>query len=184
VTRVLAQALLSIQNAIIASNRGDGLSAFIEAVPMGVSANLCEAVAAMVEQANGADVSVTWARTRPAPVQRNRIEFVRSAGEILREAARQFRLREPRRDERIYGFVRMLRRPEVEAQGRVTIHALIDGKLQAVSTTLSREDYEIASKANVMQLPVMVSGDLEREGQRWSLVEPRDLSIIEDAEDG
>ena len=39
--------------------------AFERAVAQGVSANLCEAVANLIDQSSGVDISVTWARTRP-----------------------------------------------------------------------------------------------------------------------
>jgi len=68
VTRILAQALRSAHSAVVASNRGIGLTAFTDAVSQGVSANLCEAVASIIDQADGADLSVTWAKTRPAPM--------------------------------------------------------------------------------------------------------------------
>ncbi|MGO9847217.1 MAG: hypothetical protein ACLPKT_11600 [Methylocella sp.] len=180
VTRILAQSLHSAHDAIVESNRGDGLSAFASAVPKGVSANLCEAVASIIDQANGADVSVTWTRTRPAPKPRDHIVFGRADGEILKEAARQFRLREPRHDERIIGYVTDLHRTEDQIEGRVTIKALIDGRARALWTQLSKIDYAIAVQAHDRQIPVTLVANLELEGQRWRLTEPRDISIIED----
>ena len=41
-------------------------------------------------------VERTWARTRPTPMPRSRVQFTRNDAEPLREVARQFRLREPR----------------------------------------------------------------------------------------
>jgi hypothetical protein len=146
VTRVLTQALHSAQDAIVESNRGDGLSAFVDAVSKGVSANLCEAVASIVDRAAGADFSVTWARTRPAPVPR----------------------------------VTDLHRAEDQADGRVTIKAIVDGRPRSLSGNLSQSDYGTAIRAHGKQLPVTLVGDLEREGQRWRLIEPRDIRIIED----
>jgi hypothetical protein len=180
VTRVLTQALHSAHKAVIDSNRGDGLSAFASAVSKGVSANLCEAVASIIDQAGGADVSVTWARTRPAPTPRDRIIFGRVEGEILKEVARQFRLKEPRRDERIIGYVTHLHRPEDQFEGRITIKAIVDGKARSLSVELSQAEYDIAVQAHQQQLPVTVVGDLETEGQRWQLKEPRDIHIVED----
>jgi hypothetical protein len=180
VTRVLAQALHSAHDAVVESNRGDGLSAFVDAVSRGVSANLCEAVASIVDRAAGADVSVTWARTRPTPVPRDRIVFGKADGEILREAARQFRLREPRRDERIIGYVTDLHRAEDQAEGRVTIKAIVDGRPRSLSGNLSQLDYATAVRGHGQQSPVTLVGDLEREGHRWRLVETRDIRIIED----
>jgi hypothetical protein len=128
VTRTLTQSLHSAQEAIVESNRGDGLKAFAGVVSKGVSANLCEALASIIDRSGGADASCTWARTRPTPIPRDRIVFGRADGEILREAARQFRLREPRRDERIIGYVTDLHRAEDQAEGRVTIKAIVDGR--------------------------------------------------------
>jgi hypothetical protein len=179
VTRMLAQSLHSAREAIVESNRGGGLRAFVSAVSKGVSANLCEALASIIGRSDGADVSVTWARTRPAPVPRDRIVFGRADGEILTEAARQFRLREPRRDERILGYVTDLHRAEDQVDGRVTVRTIIDGRLRSVGMTLSRTEYEVAVQANVRQVPVTLVGDLELDGRRWRLTDPRDFRLME-----
>jgi hypothetical protein len=60
VTRVLSKALHSAHDAIVASNRGDGADAFSNAVSSGVSANLCEAIASIVDQTDSTEISVTW----------------------------------------------------------------------------------------------------------------------------
>jgi hypothetical protein len=152
VTRMLAQSLHSAHDAVVESNRGDGLKAFVSAVSKGVSANLCEALASIIDRSEGADVSVTCARTRPTPVPRDRVTFGRADSEILKEAARQFRLREPRRDERILGYVTDLHRAEDETEGRVTVKTIIDGRARSLGMVLSKADYEIAVQANVKQL--------------------------------
>jgi hypothetical protein len=183
VTRMLSQSLHSAHNAIIESNRGDGFKAFVGVVSKGVSANLCEALASMIDQSGGADVSVTWARTRPTPVPRDRIVFGRADREILSEAARQFRLREPRRDERILGYVTDLHRAEDELEGRVTIKTILDGRPRSLWVNLSKADYGIAVQAHGKQAPVTLIGDLELDGQRWRLVDPRNIRVMEDDDD-
>jgi hypothetical protein len=183
VTRMLTQSLHSAHEAVVESNRGDGLKAFAGAVSKGVSANLCEALASIIDRSGGADVSCTWARTRPAPIPRDRVVFGRADGEILREAARQFRLREPRRDERIIGYVTDLHRAEDQVEGRVTIKALVDGRPRSLWLTLSKVDYGLAVQAHEKQAPVTLVGDLELDGQRWRLIEPRDIRVIEDDND-
>jgi hypothetical protein len=179
VTRILTQSLHAAREAIIESNRGDGLKAFVSAVAKGVSANLCEALASIIDRSDGVDVSVTWARTRPTPVPRDRIVFGRADGAILTEAARQLRLREPRRDERILGYVTDLHRAEDGVEGRVAVRTIIDGRPRSVSMILSRDDYEIAVEANARQVPVTLVGDLEPDGQRWKLTDPREVRLIE-----
>lgn len=181
VTRTLVQGLQSAQEAVIAVNRGDdGLEAFTRAVSRGVSANLCESVASMIDQSNGADVSVTWARTRPAPSVRAQIVFGRADAEILREAGRQLRLQEPRRDERILGYVINLHRGEGETEGQVTIKALLDGRPRSLQVVLPGPLYQIAIAAHDKQHPIAIVGDLESHSRRWRLAEPRDLQIVDD----
>src|SRR5262249_43613621 len=104
-------------------------------------------------------------------------------GEILQEVARQFRLREPRRDEFVFGYVRELHRSEDESYGRVRIRALVDGRARSLMTELSPSDYDVAVEAHQRQLPLALLGDLEFEGQRWRLLEPRDIRIIEDEDE-
>jgi len=177
VTRMLTQSLHAARDAIVESNRGEGLKPFVGAVSRGVSANLCEALASIIKRSDGADVSVTWARTRPTPVPRDRIVFGRADGEVLTEAARQLRLREPRRDERVLGYVTDLHRAEDER--RVTIKAIIDGRPRSLGIFLSEADYEIAVRANGRQAAVTLVGDLELDGQRWKLTDPREIRLME-----
>jgi hypothetical protein len=183
VTRVLCDGIRAARDAIVASNRGDGINAFYGAVQMGVSANLCEAIASIVDRADGADISITWAQTRPAPIRRATVSFKRSDSEILKEAARQFRLREPRRDERVFGYVTHLRRPEDQPEGYVRIKAIVDGKLRSISTELSEVDYQQAIVAHKRQVLISLVGDLETRGHRWRIVEPQEVVLIEDEGD-
>lgn len=177
VTRVLANGLSATANALAGLNRGMDIRAFEDAVKDGVSANLCEAVAAIAERNNGADLSVTWARTRPAPIPRSRVLFSRADAEPLREVARQFRLREPRNDVTLLGSTTKLQRSGKQVWGRVTFATFIDEKPRSVTVELPREDYERAVEAHKKRHPIVIVGDLVREGQRWHLRNPRNLAI-------
>jgi hypothetical protein len=90
VTRRLMDALAASRSAAEVALSGDG-AAFENAVAAGVSANLCEAVAGLIEPSNGLDISLTWARTRPTPEAHRKVAFSSKDAEILREAARTFR---------------------------------------------------------------------------------------------
>jgi hypothetical protein len=78
------------------------------------------------------------------------------------------------------GYVTDLRRAEDQVEGRVTIKAIVDGRQRSLSGNLSQLDYGTAIRAHGQQSPVTLVGDLECEGQRWRLMEPRDIRIIED----
>ena len=94
-TRRLADALEATRRAT--ESVVEGLSgAFARTIQEGVSANLCEAVAKLITPFPTLDVSITWARTRPTASAREEFRFAKADAPILLEAARLFRLREPK----------------------------------------------------------------------------------------
>jgi hypothetical protein len=169
VTRRLMDALQASRTAIEAANIGEGSTAFDEAVQQGVSANLCEALAKLVASSEGLDVSTTWARTRPAPEARRTIAFSADDAEVLQEAARIFRVQQPRPNVELFGTVHQLKRDQDEIRGLVTLKTLIDERPQSIKAELDRANYSLAVQAHEQQLPVLVRGDLQRVGQRWQL---------------
>ena len=177
VTRRLTQALSAIHGATARTMGGD-TAAFTHAVPEGASANLCEALAQMIESYESLDVSTTWARSRPVQRPRDAVRFTRDDALILREAARSFRNREPRLDFTLFGSVQRLKRDDSETDGTVTLRAHIDGRTQSVTAVLSESDYDRAIVAHRVKAPVIVQGDLGRFGQRWRLVNPRIAEVI------
>lgn len=181
ITRRLVGALTAVREATETAIAG-GADAFFKAIERGVSANLCEALVSLMEPFREIDVTVTWARTCPAPRARDIVRFAASDAPILREAARSFRSREPQPDRELVGFVRMLKRGEAERDGTVTLLTSIDGKNQSVTTVLKQADYERAVSAHKERASVVVKGDLERVGQRWSLLNPMIMDVIRNVE--
>jgi hypothetical protein len=176
VTRRLMEALEASRTASEMALSGDA-TAFENAVHAGVSANLCEAIANLIEQSDGLDISLTWARTRPAPEVQRRVTFSSNDAEILSEAARTFRLRQPRPDVTLFGTVHKLKRDQEEVEGVVALKAMIDDKMQAVGAVLDQANYNIAVQAHKAKAPVIVTGDLERVGQRWQMTNARVLEL-------
>lgn len=170
VTRRLVQALEASRDAAERAHSGDGAAAFESAVSAGVSANLCDAVAKLIEGTTGLEVSVNWARTRPTPEPRRRIRFSESDAGAFKEAARLFLAREPRPDTKLFGTVHKLTREEWEIEGQATFGVDMDGKNQSVSATLDERNYSVAIHAHEAHNPVIVTGDLERVKQRWHMV--------------
>jgi hypothetical protein len=180
VTRRLAGSLDAAARAIERYNLGDKFSAFESAVRHGVSANLCAAAAELSGQDGGVEVSVTWARTRRAPQPRWARAFTRSEGEVLGEVARIFHAKQPRPDEQVEGLIVKLAREEVEFDGRVTMKAVVDGKLTSVQAQLQPRDYDLAIQAHRVRQPIAATGTLERIGRRWHLVNPIDVHRFQD----
>jgi hypothetical protein len=184
VTRTLASGLDAARAAAEEAVRGGGFGSFERAVRRGVNANLCEALSTLIGHSDGLEVSVSWAKTRPAPERLHKVRFTSSEGEILSEAARLFRSMEPRLDETLHGYVVSSGRPLEQQQGRVTLKTFIDGQPVSVSTTLTPSLYREALAAHLSKAAVAINGDLRRRGQRWELENPRHLRLVEDDEVG
>lgn len=180
--RLTLRCMEALRAARLASERtaaGDE-DAFGEAVERGVSANLCEALTRILKSFPTLDVSVSWARTRPVTQPQRAIRFGRTDAPLLREAARSLRERAPRPDIRLIGYVRLLARGEGEEDGTIRLATSIGGSRHSVTALLERRDYERAVQAHKDRAPVVCSGDLERMGQRWRLLNPRVEEVMRD----
>lgn len=176
----VAEALSATRDATEKTNAGD-TDAFTDAVALGASANLCDALVLLIEPFQELDVSVSWALTRPQT--RRLVRFARSDTPVLQEASRTFRLREPRPDERVFGFVQRLKRDADEPDGMVTLRARIDGDERSVTAVLRQADYRTAIRAHDERAMVIAEGDLELVGQRWRLLNPRIVDTVDSSVD-
>lgn len=176
-TRRLAEALHATKCATEGMVSGDD-SQFSTAVASGSSANLCEALVAMIEPFPTLDVSFSWAKTREPPRYVEAVHFANCDVPILRQAAQSFRRQEPRFDMRLPGFVSHLKR-DGGTDGEVTMSTSIDGRKAAVTTVLAQLDYERAAEAHLNKAFVVLEGDLERVGQRWRLLNPHIVEVID-----
>ena len=179
VTTLLAGALEATRRAIETAVSGDN-GAFLATMTEGASANLFKALHEMMNPFPRLEVSLTWARTRPAIPARKVVRFARDDAPILREAARLFRARGAQPDIRLTGYIHKLRRSERETEGTVTLRAAVSGKIRSVTAVLKRSDYEQAIRAHKEKAPIVAEGDLERSGHRWHLTNPRIIEAIFD----
>ena len=178
-TRRLVEALTAARQAAERTAAGDE-GAFGEAVAKGVSANLCEALVRIIEPFPTLDCRVSWARTRPMTAPGTVVRFGRADAALLREAARLLRDRAPRPDTRLHGFVRLLKRGKTQDDGTIRVATTIDRRRQTVTAVLERSDYDRAVQAHGDRALVVLTGDLERMGQRWRLLNPRLTDVIRD----
>ena len=177
----LGEALQSCRTAIEKTVSGEK-GAFNNSVGEGVSANLCDSLAQIIEPFKALDVSVTWARTQPMKSVRQVVNFIDDDVAVLREAAFSMRGRLSRPEERLFGYVPRLKRNETDVDGIVAMRASVDGKSQTVTMALAQVDYNRAVQAHAERSPIIADGDLERIGQRWHLLNPRIVEVIGDEE--
>ncbi len=178
VTRRLVEALEASRNATEMANSGDGFVAFESAVSKGISANLCSAIAQLIDDSGGLEVSVHWAKTRPTPEHRRSIRFSENDAGVFKEAARMFLAREPILNTKLFGTVNKLARGEREVEGQVTFKVDIEGKTNSVSATLDEKNYSVAIHAHKERNPVIITGNLEKIKQRWRITSPTVRELV------
>ena len=178
----LHDALAATREAIERTMSGD-TGVFADAVASGISANLCDSLAQMTKPFHELEVRVTWARTRPMPMAHSTVRFNKDDTSVLSEAARGFRNREPRPDVHLPCSVQKLQRDDGETDGTVTLRTAIEDKIQSVTAVLSQSDYDRAIDAHKGKVPIIATGDLDRFGQRWRLLNPRIVAVITDDEE-
>ncbi len=185
VTRKLVSGLRSAKSAVSLADHGEGISAFEQNVSQGVSANLCDAIANLldVENRQSVDVSVSWSLVREPPEGRAQIAFNSSDMAVLKEASRILKGRQERTNERLDGYVYVLARGQTQISGRVTLKAIVDGAISSVRVDFAPSEYSRIVEAHDQRKVVSLEGDLRREGQRWVLDNPRDLQVQTDDDD-
>ena len=185
VTRKLVSGLRSAKSAVSLADHGGDISAFEQNVSQGVSANLCDAIANLldVENCQSVDVSVSWSLVREPPEGRAQIAFNSSDISVLKEASRILKDRQERPNERLDGYVYSLARGQNQTRGRVTLKAIVDGAISSVRVDFAPLEYSRILEAHDQRKVVSLEGDLRREGQRWVLDNPRDLQVQTDDDD-
>ncbi len=177
VAQRLSESLYATRSASQRAVGGD-LAAFNDVITLGVSANLCEALAGLAESLDRFDVSFSWALARPTEEQRGPVTFSRVDGPLLREVAQNFRSIEPQYDQRVQGFIYALARPQDDEEGTVRLRTRVVGTQRSVTAVLNRFDYPRAIEAHAAGAMVSLSGDLAQVGQNWYLRNARLVEIL------
>ena len=166
------------ENAVPETTRHAPLAPFVGAENHGVSANLCDSVAALAKKGNGIEISIIWASVRPANVQTARFPFSKTSAEILDEAAKFLRTNEPSYDERVIAQVVRLERGPDRFDGRADILASRDGQSTRIKVEFPKSYYDMAIEAFRDNRRISLTGDIYKIGNRYELRHPRDLVIV------
>jgi hypothetical protein len=181
VTSTLAHALAATRSAAEKGAVSGGVDAFQEAVPKGVSANLCDAIVGISmggESSRNIEVDFSWSRTRPAFDQLPRkVVLTADAMPVIEEAGRYLRETSPREEFELRGPVIRLDRIEGADVGTITVHGFVDDQPRKVSLDLSETEYHLAVQAHEARQTVACYGVLVREGRSFRLKNPRELVI-------
>lgn len=183
--RALANGLSAADDAISESRAADSLEPFERAVPAGVSANLCAAIAGLTEQSHefgaGCAVDVRWAAAHPQNGAANaRIRFsIHSVG-ILNDARRHLLARASFPDEHIVGDPVVLAREHDQQAGRALVLPDRSDLPSRLEVQLDPSNYDLVIRAFKDQVKIELDGDLHPAGRGYELRNPRNVRLLED----
>jgi hypothetical protein len=177
----LMTGLRHIQSAIEKSNYAE----ILRGVDVGVSANLCEAVASIRPEGDQAQVQIrmTWSPNRPMVLKSiaSVVDFSQTTFEIVREAGRKLRESPLISRVRIEGRVINLKAdPSLfdQIEGTIVLRAEVNGAATRVHLELPTPDYKKACDAHRDGNIVTVTGLLQREAKLFHLLQPQDFAVI------
>jgi hypothetical protein len=180
VTKTLMRAIGALREAADESAATGDIRPFQEAVPLGVSANLCDALVGLQEGTGSEwlEVGMSWAPARhmTASAIQSRVRLPREVSPVLQEAGRIFKQVAPLEEITLQGFVTDLHR-EDSRTGTITVSAVVGDRFRKVRVDLDAGDYDRAISAHRERLPVTCEGDLVREGKGYALKNPRSFCI-------
>jgi len=182
VARGIAGAVLAAREA----EAGAGIDAFLARTGEGVSANLCEAIGALVNtvEAGSLRASVSFATHWPVASDVPRSTIVTpEVVPALQEAARELRAEAVLLGTDAQGPVVKLHSDDVTRGGDIVIHADVEDRLRFLRITLGPAEYAKAVDAHKQDRLVRIVGDLAREGVSWTLQSPRRFAVIDMPED-
>ncbi len=177
-TLKLAEALEYSSEAISGIYAGDSLERFRQAVPHGVSANLCDAVANLAKKGEGIEIGFSWALVRPSLDGDYRFQFSEHEADILNEAATSFRRNEPLLNESVVSQVVALAREPEEFDGRATILYVHEGRPIRMRVEFDQSSYTTVIRAFENRHPLSLDGDIFRVSSGYELRNPRNLSLL------
>jgi hypothetical protein len=143
-------------------------SRITEAVGVGVSSELCDAVASTLETDSIAELQVgfTWAERLPTSSTPDAITLERAAVPLVRHVGSVLKGESVVGRQTMVGYVKGLDRGEDDEVGRITLRVLDNDKARNVLMELNDADYHIAGEANAERRMVTATGILHREPGR------------------
>ena len=169
-TQTLAQSLNAVTEAVNRGVSAGGFQPFKDAVPNGVSANLCEALAGLQMEDQKVSVALRWARTRDLGIGvPSQFSFVPSELAVLGEVAKTFRANAPREDFVLTGLVVKLVKGPRAKRGEVGVLAMVSEQPRVVTVFLEEYEYKQAVQAHKDKDAISCAGNLVQEGRRYVL---------------
>ncbi len=182
----LAEALQAAEGAARESAASGQMEPFRQRAKEGVSANLCDAVAEVLEATSAdalrADFSFAPCRPLLREVPRGPA-FSADTAAVLREASARLRGDAIYPATEIKGTVVRLESDDSASGGGVVLRVELEGRPRQVRVVLDPVGYQHAIKAHGDRALVRCLGDLAREGRSWALHNPREFGVCPETEE-
>jgi hypothetical protein len=182
VTRTLARTFIATRRALSEAVSADVSTAFMKAVPEGVSINLCDALATLIREGDGIDLSINWSLTKPEN-EVLPLRLRREDAQTLTEARQMLAKNEPSPDTSVEGVILQITNDQTSFDGSVVILAPVNGAIRKVRTTFLENDRKTVFEAGQQKQGIRVVGQLARHGRWLQLENPHDLSLISTTDD-
>ena len=155
------------------------ISSFELAAQRGVSANMCDAVAALAGDQHGIEINLSWAAVRPSEVSGEYFAFAESSADVLTEGARWLRRNSPFLNAHVTGeIVRLDRESQEVFDGRACVLYELDGRTVVLNVQFDTADREEVIHAFRQGIEINLDGDVHRNGNRYVLENPRSFSLV------
>jgi hypothetical protein len=184
-TKMLGRALEAVKRALQQAATEGVQEPFQAVVKDGVSANLCQALAQLARDGEGADITIRWSLTQPDKGEPS-LRLAREDAQSLTEAAHRLAEVEPLPEVAVQGHITALNEEPKGFDGVTTIDALVEGKMRRVFVTFAKDDAKIRDAlidAFKYRKRISFTGELLREGRRLRLENPRDLTVLPETDE-
>jgi hypothetical protein len=146
----------------------------------GISSNLCDALVGIYQSGKKEDIHIKLDSSSAIAMPNNiptSIDFPSELMLAIYKIGKRLKANISTNFE-VVGEVVKLERQNRDTIGQVTLSITSDKRAKKIKVQLSDHDYDIAAQAHQDRLFVHCFGDLIKEGQIYSLANPRDFSIV------
>lgn len=183
ITKTLISSLEATQEAIDHFERSSSMSGFDNGVRNGISYELIYALQGVLENSDGADISVSW---KPASsldednvLEPVTLEFEPRHAVILERACTHLAITSPSEIVTIMGAVTLLDRPNPGSPGVIRVEIVSGSPARKIRVRLEEDQYRIALEAHRSESGIVLTGRQEKEGRYYWLYDARDIRPIE-----
>lgn len=183
VTECLAESLTATREAIEHYESASSFAGFSDGVDRGVSYEMVTAIQAMLDNSDGADVSIAWELGQELNIEQLAdpvtVEFEPRFYPILENASHRLASTSPPEKVTVIGTVTLLERPSAESPGVIRVEVLSGSPAKKIRVRLDHDQYELALEAHKNDAGVVITGRQEREGRYYWLYDPTDINLID-----